>query len=50
MTDQRNEAAKARAEAKFHLPTAEARPDPLAKYRARQEAERVKMADFGNSG
>jgi hypothetical protein len=44
MTDQRNEAAKASAEAAFHLPVSEAQPGPLAEYRAKQDAERVKMA------
>jgi hypothetical protein len=34
MTDQRNEAAKASAEAAFHLPVSEAQPGPLAEYRA----------------
>jgi hypothetical protein len=44
MTDQRNDAAKARAEAVLHLPAAKTKPNPLAEYRARQDAERAKMA------
>jgi hypothetical protein len=46
MTDNRKDAAKARAEAAFHLPATEtkAAPGPLAEYRARQDAERAKMA------
>jgi hypothetical protein len=43
MTDQTNDAAKARAEAAFHLPTTETKPDPLAEYRAKQDSERDKM-------
>ena len=35
---------KARAEAVFHLPATETKPDPLAEYRAKQDAEREKMA------
>lgn len=40
MTNQRNDAANARAAAVFHLPVTEtkAAPDPLAEYRAKQDA------------
>ena len=37
MTDQRDAAAKARAEAAFHFPAAETKPNPLAEYRASRQ-------------
>ncbi len=39
-----NDALKARAEAAFHEAAAEAKPDAMAEYEARQEAERAKTA------
>jgi hypothetical protein len=43
MNEKYNDAVKARAEAAFHQ-VVEATLDPLAEYRARQDAERAKMA------
>ncbi len=37
-----NDALKARAEAAFHEAAAETKPDAMAEYKARQEAERAK--------
>jgi hypothetical protein len=44
MTDQPSDTAKARAEAAFDLPASATAPDAMAEYRAKQAAERAKMA------